>query len=156
MEYYCRKQKLTKCGLLLSLQLIMKIVSLCRIEHWISLFDSYACVPVWHLEPGLIAWFDSYWNLWIVTVWILVDFDGLYLDRYVSINCYGVGVNNLNSSIILYSFQSRYSSPSIHKSVSIQIQFSLELLSCNYQHKKLFNSIVSTQQYYSEQWFIFN
>ena len=146
MEYYCRNQKLTKSGLLaLTVVNNENCVPVSHLEHWInSLFDSYACVPVWHLEPGLIAWFDSYWDRWIETVWILVDFDGLYLDRYVSITCYGVGVNNLNSPIILYSFQSRYNSPNIHKSVSIQIQLSLELLSCNYEHKKLYNSIVST------------
>ena len=47
---------------------------------WInSLFDSYACAPVWHLEPG---------GLCPVTL----TANGLYLDRFVSITCYGVGV----------------------------------------------------------------
>ena len=42
-------------------------------------FDSYACVPVWHLEHGIQSW-------------LCLIADRLYLDGYASRNCYGVRV----------------------------------------------------------------
>ena len=57
---------------------------------WInSLLDSYACVPVWHLEHGLIVcWIAMLVALcgifrarWAVS-WLTLIEEGLCLDRY--------------------------------------------------------------------------
>ena len=58
----------------------MWIVSLCGIENigsslsfgivLNSMFESYTCVPVWHLEPE-------------IQLWMSLIADGLYLDRYI-------------------------------------------------------------------------
>ena len=59
------------------------IVFCCDIDQLITSVhidtDSYACVLVWQLEPGIQSWLSLISN-------------GLYLERYVLRNCYGVGV----------------------------------------------------------------